>query len=261
MIRAERLTYRVQNRVILDSVSLVLERGAVVALVGPNGAGKSTLLRILAGEMEPSAGQVFLDDKPLKSYSKRELALRRAVMPQDVLLAFAFTAEEVVMMGRYPHSVNRHGRDGNTPADDRLIVRRSMEKTETTHLAERLYPTLSGGEQARVTLARVLAQETPVVFLDEPTASLDPRHQHLVMRQARRLADQGGTVLAILHDLNLASMYADQIALLRDGTIQAFGPPAEVLTRSILENVFSAKFQVTQHPFASCPLVVSLPLE
>lgn len=261
MLRAERLTYRVQNRVILNSVSLSLERGTVVVLVGPNGAGKSTLLKILAGELEPSEGQVYLDEKPLQSYAKRELALRRAVMPQEVLLAFAFTAEEVVMMGRYPHTLNRQGKSRSKPADDRRIVHQSMEKTETTHLAERVYPTLSGGEQARVTLARVLAQETPVVFLDEPTASLDPRHQHLVMSQARKLADQGGTVLAVLHDLNLAAMYADQIALLRDGAVQAFGPPAEVLTGSILESVFRAKFQVTQHPRASCPLVVSLPLD
>lgn len=261
MIRAEKLTYQVQNRVIVDSVSLALDRGSVVALVGPNGAGKSTLLKLLAGEMEPSEGQVFLDDKPLQSYSKRELALRRAVMPQEVLLAFAFTAEEVVMMGRYPHSLNRERRSANKPADDRLIVRQSMAKTETTHLADRVYPTLSGGEQARVTLARVLAQETPVVFLDEPTASLDPRHQHLVMSQARQLADQGGTVLAVLHDLNLASMYADQIVLLRDGTIQASGSPADVFTASILEGVFRTKFQVTQHPYASCPLVVSLPMQ
>lgn len=259
MIRAETLTYRVPNRVILDQVSISLGGGNVVALVGPNGAGKSTLLKILAGEIQPNEGKIFLDDKPLTSFSKGELALRRAVMPQEVLLAFAFTVEEVVMMGRYPHSLNR-GRTGQSQlTDDQAIVQQSMQKTETTHLSERLYPTLSGGEQARVTLARVLAQKTPIVFLDEPTASLDPRHQHLVMSQARRVADQGGMVLAVLHDLNLASMYADQIALLSDGSIQASGPPADVLTRPILEKVFQTRFRVTQHPLMSCPLVVSMP--
>lgn len=259
MIRAEALTYRVPNRVILDRISISLDAGNVVALVGPNGAGKSTLLKILAGEIEPNEGQVFFDEKPLGSYSKRALALRRAVMPQEVLLAFAFTVEEVVTMGRYPHSLVRNRTSPDQRTDDRMIVRKSMQKTETTHLSDRLYPTLSGGEQARVTLARVLAQETPIVFLDEPTASLDPRHQHLVMSQARKIADRGGIALAVLHDLNLASMYADQIALLNDGGIKAYGPPAKVLTTPILEDVFRTKFQVTNHPRMSCPLVISLP--
>lgn len=262
VLRAERLSYNVKGKTLLDNVDVQLRAGTVHALIGPNGAGKSTLLKLLAGDVAPSAGEIYVADRPLRTYAKDELALKRAVMPQDVVMSLAFTAEEVVAMGRYPHmatSGGRSKRSENGNADHATVIGESMAATESGHLRERLYPTLSGGEQARVTLARVLAQETPVVFLDEPTASLDPRHQHLVMRLARRIAQNGGTVLAVLHDMNLASTYADDVILLSRGRVRADGSPVDVLQPEILEEVFQAKFHVTDHPLLPRPLVLSLP--
>lgn len=254
-MRAEGASYRVGDNLLLNNVNLSLRAETFHALVGPNGAGKSTLLHVLAGDAYPTAGEVLFDQRPVRDFSKRELALKRSVMPQDVMLSLAFTAEEVVTMGRYPHMMAKRGAERQHAA----VVDESMQATDSAHMRERLYPTLSGGEQARVTLARVLAQETPVVFLDEPTASLDPRHQHLVMRLARRMAQQGGTVLAVLHDLNLASMYADDVILMSAGCIRAQGPPLNVLQPTILEDVFQTKFHVIDHPKLQQPLVVSLP--
>lgn len=254
MLQAHNVSYGWTEATLLDQVSLTVGSGEFVALLGPNGAGKSTLLKILSGELRPADGRVLLDGQPIEKYSKQALALRRAVMPQEVLLTFSFTAEQVVSMGRYPHATNkRPGRD------DATIVKESMGRTETSHLKERTYPTLSGGEQARVTLARVLAQETPLIFLDEPTASLDPRHQHLVMGVARDIANRGGSIVAVLHDLNLASLYADKIIMLAEGEVKASGKPTDVLTPVTLETVFQSKFHVVDHPLSPRPVVLSLP--
>lgn len=252
MLRAENISYQVGAQVLLRQVSLHVRQGSFTALIGPNGAGKSTLLKILSGDLLPDSGQVYMNDKPLGSYANKQLALLRAVMPQQVLLAFSFTSEEVVMMGRYPHR-SRNG------MNDEVIVTESMQRTETESLRGRIYPTLSGGEQARVTLARLLSQESPLLLLDEPTASLDPRHQHLVMRIARQVARGGGAVLAVLHDLNLAAAYADHVVILGDGEVKADGSPTEVFQTGILEDVFQTKFYVTAHPYTTGPLIVSLP--
>lgn len=275
VLSAHNVSYRIGSDIFLEDINVELQAGAVHALIGPNGAGKSTLLGVLAGDVDATAGELKLFGRPLNGYSMRDLALLRAVMPQDVVMALAFTAEEVVAMGRYPHIVakdsckSRADRPNDTARslgpkldgsdDHETVIIRSMEATESHHLRDRLYPTLSGGEQARVTMARVLAQQTPVVFLDEPTASLDPRHQHLVMHLARGIARDGGTVLAVLHDMNLAATYADDVILVSSGRIRAQGAPSDVLRPDILEDVFQAKFHVTKHPLLPCPLVLSLP--
>lgn len=263
-LRAEAVSYEISGVTLLHDVNLALRPGSFHALVGPNGAGKSTLLQMLAGDIVPSRGTVYLDERPLPTYSKKELALRRAVMPQDVVLSLAFTGEEVVMMGRYPHMSGKPGGGaangrGTRPEDHRAVVDRVMRDTESEPFRERLYPSLSGGEQARVTLARVLAQQTPIVFLDEPTASLDPRHQHLVMHLAQRCARRGGTVLAVLHDLNLAAAYADDVVLLSRGEVWAQGSPVEVLRPNLLKEVFQTEFHVAKYPHLPHPLVLSLP--
>ncbi|MGH2587641.1 MAG: ATP-binding cassette domain-containing protein, partial [Dehalococcoidia bacterium] len=176
MLEARDVSFRTGKALLLDGVSLTLARGEVLALVGPNGAGKSTLLRVLAGDLEPVTGEVLLEGRPLAEYAAHDLARRRAVMPQQTVLQFAFTAREVALMGRSPRL------RGSEREDDRAFVEGCMARTDCLQFAGRAYPTLSGGEQQRVTLARVLAQETPVLLLDEPTASLDIRHQDLVMR-------------------------------------------------------------------------------
>jgi iron complex transport system ATP-binding protein len=252
---ARDLTYRVGSRALVAGVSLEVREGEVVAVVGPNGAGKSTLLRLLAGDLAPSGGEVLLDGRPLASYRPTALALRRAVMPQNTALAFAFAALEVVLMGRHPHL-----RGGGESAHDLAVAREMMARTDTLDLADRTFPTLSGGEQARVTLARVLAQEAPLLLLDEPTAHLDPRHQHTTLALARATADAGGAVLAVLHDLNLAAVYADRVALFAQSRLVALGPPGQVPTAERLSDVFGIPFLVAQHPALARPLLVSQPL-
>lgn len=254
MLAAVAVSYVVDGRHLVRNVHLNLEPGTFIALLGPNGAGKSTLLRLLAGDLQPTAGEVLLDGRPLSAYSAAELALRRAVMPQSTFLSFAFTAAEVVSMGRHPHAARRG------PAQcDEAVVRRSMETTETAPLARRRFPTLSGGEQSRVTLARVLAQEAPIVLLDEPTSHLDPRHQHLVMGVARHLARQGYAVLAVLHDLNLAALYADRVAVMDRGELRVCAEPAQALRADLLAEVFQCPFLIEAHPRLARPLVLTLP--
>ncbi len=250
-IAAQAVTVQVGTQRLLAQLSLVVRPGEVLALAGPNGAGKSTLLRVLAGDLAPTSGVVLLDGRPLTTFRARELALRRAVLPQQTVLQFAFAAREVVTMGRHPHL----GR--NTPAEaDEAIVAAAMLKTETATLAARAYPSLSGGEQSRVSLARVLAQEAPILLLDEPTAALDLRHQQMVLATARELARAGAAVLAIMHDLNLAATYADQVALLAHGQLVAVGRPWQVLTAEILSTVFDYPIMVMPHPTCDCPLII-----
>lgn len=237
---------RVDERTLLDGVDVSATPGEILAILGPNGAGKTTLLRLLSGEWNPTSGSVELLGRPLPAMSLREQARVRAVLPQHTFLAFAFRCLDVVLMGRY----------GTAPGDDEAVARRAMEATDTADLAERSYPTLSGGEQTRVSLARVLAQETPVLFLDEPTASLDLRHQELVMRTLRGLADSGAVVVAVLHDLNVAARFADRVLLLSAGRVHAAGPTAAVLTAPVVEAVYRQPVTVVPHPITGLPLII-----
>jgi iron complex transport system ATP-binding protein len=258
MLETRNLSYTINDRDILQNVNLSLKAGEVMAIVGPNGAGKSTLLRLLSGDLHPTSGEIHLDGKRLPDYAPRDLALKRAVMSQSALVTFEFTAYEVAMMGRYPHQRFGTGSRG----DDKQIVSDAMQRTETEHLREQLYPTLSGGEAARVTLARVLAQETPLILLDEPTAALDLRHQQVVMKIARELASAGAAILAIVHDLNLAAAHADKVVMLHQGGVYAEGSPREVLTADTIENVFRLPVIVMEHPrpngHGATPLIVPL---
>jgi iron complex transport system ATP-binding protein len=208
----------------------------------------------LAGELAPSSGSVWLEGRPLSAYSAEELARRRAVLPQQTVLQFLFRVEEVVWMGRYPYL-----KDGlRTDADHQAVVSQAMRSTETEHLAGHSYPLLSGGEQARVSLARVLAQETRVLLLDEPNASLDVRHQMLVLELMRRLANDGAAVLAIVHDLSLAAACADVVWLLDRGELVAAGSPDIVMMEEILERVYRWPVRVLRRPDSAAPLVVPL---
>lgn len=253
VIEARSLSVVIGANTLLDDVSFDVRGGEVLALVGPNGAGKSTLLRAVSGDIEPTAGTVLLDGKETAAYHPRELALRRAVLPQQTFLQFAFTAREVVEMGRGA----RTGRLERERDDE--VIADAMERTETNTLANRTYPTLSGGEQARVTLARVLSQEAPILLLDEPTAALDLSHQQMVMEIARELAASGGAVLAILHDLNLAAAYADKLAILHHGRLVASDEPWKALDPALLSEVFDCPIAVARHPMRNCPLVLPLP--
>lgn len=249
LLQAESVSIQAGTRWLLRDISLAIDPGEIVALVGPNGAGKSTLLATLAGDLVPATGSVRLAGQEISSYRPKELALRRAVLPQQAIIQFAFTVREVVKMGRSPRS---------SALDDDRVIDRVLDQVDATPLASRIYPSLSVGEQARVSLARVLAQETPVLMLDEPTAALDLRHQQLVMTLSRELAEQGTAIVVILHDLNLAAAFADRIVLLKDGILMADGAPTETLNEPLLSAVFECEVAVTTHPLTGTPLVLPL---
>lgn len=238
------------GRTVLSEVSLALAAGEVVAVVGPNGAGKSTLVSVLAGDLAPAAGVATVDGRPVGQWRPKELALRRSVLPQHTTVAFPFTVAQVVAMGRAPWARTA------SAEEDADAIAEAMAVTEVTGFADRTFGTLSGGERARVALARVLAQRTPVLLLDEPTAALDLRHQDLVLAVATARAATGCGVLAVLHDLNLAAAYADRVAVVADGRLRACGPPAEVLTAELLTDVYQREVEVMAHPRTGSPLVL-----
>ncbi|PNE40745.1 iron complex transport system ATP-binding protein [Streptomyces yunnanensis] len=249
---ARALTVRLGGRTVLDGVHLAATAGEVVALVGPNGAGKSTLLAALAADLPAADGEVRIDGRPADAWSAPELALRRAVLPQSAALSFPFTVAEVVRMGRAPWA--------GTPAadEDESAVAAAMAATEVTPFSARPFSALSGGERARVALARVLAQRAPLLLLDEPTAALDLRHQELVLRICRQRAAAGDAVVVVLHDLGLASAYADRAAVLHGGRIAAQGPPAEVFEADLLSRIYRQPIEVVAHPGTGTPLVVPI---
>ena len=252
-LRADYVSYAVDEKVLVSEVKLELNPGDLLAVVGPNGAGKSTLCGLLAGDIAPMAGSIQVCGHGLQRTKPAVLARLRAMLTQQTQIRFPFTAREVVMMGRHPHI-----RQWRSPKEaDFSAVEDAMRAVQVTHLADRIYPTLSGGEQRRVSLARVLAQDTPVLLLDEPTDALDISHQQLVMSLCRRLADQQRAVLAVLHDLNLAAAYADRIVVLSEGQVVALGKPEEVLTPELLYEVFKQRVIVIPHPQTNKPVVLA----
>jgi iron complex transport system ATP-binding protein len=230
--RLDGVGLRVGGRWLIRHITLDLYAGELLVVVGPNGAGKSTVLSLLAGDVEPTEGTVSLTGSTL------ELARRRAVLPQQHLLSFPFTVGDIAAMGRAPWTGTE------LEDDDAIAVDTALEQTGMTAFAGRLLPTLSGGEQARAALARVLAQRAAIVLLDEPTAALDLRHQEDVMTIARDRAGAGDAVLAVVHDLQLAAAYADRLALLHDGSLVAVGPPADVLVPDRLSHVYGLPIRV-----------------
>ena len=241
LLSARGVGVRYDDNPILSDVDVDIRGGELVVLVGPNGAGKSTLLGVLAGDIEPTVGGVSLDDKPLPAYAARELARQRGVQLQKQGLAFGFRVREVVQMGRSPW--HRTARED----DDERVVSESMQRADVVEFAARLYPTLSGGEQARTSFARLLAQETPVLMLDEPTAALDIRHQESLLAVARSAAQAGAAVVVVLHDLSLAAAYADRIVMLAHGRVRANGAPRDVLTSELLTEVYEHPVEVIDH--------------
>jgi iron complex transport system ATP-binding protein len=254
MLRAEDLQVCRGRRSVLRHVDLTLRAGEVLGVLGPNGAGKSSLLGALCGELAPAQGRVTLEGRPLGAWPARERAQRLAVLPQSSTLNFAFRVEEVVAMGRLPHASGRER--------DVEIVAEALAAADAVHLAGRSYLALSGGERQRVHLARVLAQLWPghagqVLLLDEPTAMLDPQHQHGILQAVQTMARSGVAVLVVLHDLNLAARYCDRLLLLKEGGVHSLGTPGEVLRSGPLEAVFGLAVLVQRHPLRGHPLIIA----
>jgi len=238
VIAARGVTVELDGRIVLEAVDLDVLDGEVLVLVGPNGAGKSTLLSVLSGERAPAAGSVTVDGRSIGDYGAEELARSRSVFTQENAVSFPFRVAEVVAMGRAPWARTVASRD------DVDVVARSLAEADVADLASRRMTHLSGGEKARVALARVLAQRTRTVLLDEPTAALDLRHEEEVMRLARGMAADGRAVCVVLHDLALAAAYADRMALIAHGTLTAIGTPREVLTEQRVADAYGLPVRV-----------------
>jgi iron complex transport system ATP-binding protein len=232
-LSASNVTIEFGGATIVEQASLSLRGGELVALVGPNGAGKTTLMRALAG-LVPADGTIAFDGKPLQSLNLRERARAVAYLPQGHIFHWPMTVESIVMLGRTPHA----DAFSSTTPDDRAAVAHALATTETEIFAQRAVTTLSGGEKARVALARALATQAPILLADEPTAALDPRHQLVVMELLRSAARGGNAILAIMHDLTLAARFADRVLVMDRGRIVAEGTPDEALSAERLASVF-----------------------
>ncbi|MFQ5945445.1 MAG: heme ABC transporter ATP-binding protein, partial [Anaerolineae bacterium] len=243
---------------VLQGIGVEIRAGERVALIGPNGSGKTTLLRLLSGFLRPDRGEVRLEGRLLSQYSRREVARRLAVVPQTLEVPFAFTVEELVLMGRTPY-MSPWGGPGPR---DVVVVREALERMGVSPLEDRPYPELSGGERQRVVLALALAQEPQILLLDEPTAHLDINHQVEVLDLVRALNRESGlTVAAAMHDLNLAALYFGRLLLLDGGRIVADGPPQKVLEARRIARAFGARVRIQDHPVRAVPQVILLPQE
>ena len=240
IVRVEALSFGYPGRDVLRGIDFSARAGEVVGLCGPNGAGKSTLLRLILGLLSPRAGRVVLGGDPVAELERREIARRAALLMQDGPLELPLSAREVVALGRLPH-LRRF--EAERPSDQAAIDA-AMELTDTRAFADRRVTELSGGERHRVQLARALAQDTPLLLLDEPTASFDVAHQLQALRMLRAAAARGRAVLVAMHDLSLAARSCDRILLLGDGCLQADGPPAQALTEDNLARLFRVRARV-----------------
>lgn len=243
MIELEDVGYRIGGNWLVRDISLTIENGTLWGLIGPNGAGKSTLLRLISGELLPTTGEIRIFGKPIRSYKPKELARLRAYLQQKRDINFPFTSLEVVLFGRHPHLNGT--KETNT---DVSIAKGALQQVDADMFEERLYTTLSGGEASRVDVARILAQAPDLYLLDEPTNHLDPRYQVQILNLCKSICNRGKTVITAIHDLNLASMYADQLLLLREGVAVACGPSETVLTLDMLSDVYSIPFDILPHP-------------
>lgn len=250
MLRAECIDYKLQNKQLLKDVSFSLRDGEMVAILGANGAGKSTLMSLLSGEKRPSQGRVVLDGKEISTYTKKALAGKRAMLKQQNNISLAFTVAEVVLMGRYGCYKEK------PQARDLLAVSETMEICGLAHLSERSMLTLSGGEQQRVHLARVLTQlwdcKNGLLLLDEPVSSMDIQFQHQTLAIAAALARKGFTVVTVLHDINLAAQYANRILMLKAGRKWWDGTPSEVLNTQTLFSALAVHTNVHTDPTTLC---------
>jgi len=233
-LTAEKLSVTLSRRGVLRDVSLALEKQRLVALVGPNGAGKTTLLRALAGLL-PSRGTVQVGGEALSSLSLRERAKRFGYLPQGHMVHWPLPARDIVALGRYPHGATDPSR--LTPGDSDAVLR-AMQVADVVAFSDRRVTELSGGERSRVALARVFAVEAPVILADEPTSSLDPRHQIDVMKSLRTAADYGTLVIVVTHDLGLAARFAETVLVLSEGRLVSQGNPAEALSEHVMADVF-----------------------
>lgn len=250
-MRLEGVGYSYGLEPVLENISLSLKPGLFYGIVGPNGAGKSTLLKLLDRYLHPQTGTIFLNDRNLESWGLEKLAKEIALIPQTSHY-FAFTVQEVVLLGRTPF----YARLGVPGTKDYQIVEECMRVTEVEHLARRLVSDLSGGERQRVTLARAFAQQTEILLLDEPTTHLDLEHQIKTCQLLKDKTKQGVTSVAVLHDLNLVANYCDYVFVLVQGRLAGEGIPQAVFTPALIKQVFNVTIPSLYHPVTGRPIIV-----
>jgi len=254
-IQTENLTFAYKDKPVLDGVSLSVERGEMVGILGPNGSGKTTLLKIFSAVLR-GRGEVKVNGRSIKTYGKRELSRLFAMVPQESQILFPYTVAEIVLMGRasYHSPLALEGRK------DLEVARASMELTDSLPFSDRYLHELSGGEKQRVIIARALAQEPEILLLDEPSAFLDLKHQVQVFELMRRLnRERSLTIVAALHDLNLAAIFFPRLVMLRDGRIYRDGSPKEVLTAGTIEEIYGIRVRVEPDPSGDKPQLFICP--
>ncbi len=241
VIEAIELEYFIEGNKIIDRISIDVSKGRFYAVVGPNGSGKTTLLDILSGSIKPQRGRVKLMDKDIRDMTRRDIARKVAVLPQDTSVLFDFCVFDVLVMGRHPY------RDafGTLDIEDLRLVDSVIDELGLGELLNRPITQISGGERQRCFLGRVIVQDTPIVFLDEATSNLDPYYTHEILGRIKRMtARKGVTVVSVFHDLSLASMYGDYVFFMKNGRIEYKGEVREVMVPEIVEDVFSVKIKV-----------------
>ena len=244
-VEVQDLSFSYRNGRVLRGVSFTLGGGEILGVIGPNSAGKTTLLRLLSRVLTPEAGRIFLFGRDLAAMAKREVARHVAVVPQEFQVAFPFTVEQVVSMGRYPHT---HGIGLENP-DDQQVVQQALDETGTSHLSRKYLDQLSGGEKQRAVIARALAQEPRLLLLDEPMAHLDLSHQMEIVRLLKRLKQERGlTIILVSHDLNAAVECSDRLLLLKSGEVVTAGRPEEVMRPEILEKAYGCPIWIGTDP-------------
>jgi len=240
-----------KNRVLTD-IDLTIKKGKIYGLVGPNGSGKTTLLDLLSGRYQPQNGTICFQGQPTSSFSTTKIAKQLAFVPQEFNLGFDFTVFDIVLMGRHPHIP----RFSNPSQHDLLLVNNALKKMDMGHLKNRLVTELSGGEKQRVIVARAIAQDTDVLILDEATSNLDIHHTMTIMNVIRKKTDSEQlTVIAAIHDLNLASLFCDELIVLKNGTLYKQGAISELITQELIREVFSVDANIVQDSCKSIPRI------
>lgn len=248
MVKLFEASYSLPNKCLLYPINFNVNHRELLVIMGANGAGKSTLIKLIARLLKPSSGRIEFSGKNLSDYTIKELAKKRAVLAQHYEISFELTAREIIMMGRYPFFIS------NPSSTDEAIVDAVLTKMEISHLANRTYQTLSGGEAQKVQMCRVLAQiestnqHSPLLLLDEPVSHLDIKFQYHLLAMAKSLTFVNTTVVAVLHDINLALKYADRILFLKDGRMEHLHKKSEVITEKIIKNIFDVDSMLIQIP-------------
>jgi iron complex transport system ATP-binding protein len=255
-VEVQGISFRYRTGQGVEDVTFQAFPGELLGVVGPNSAGKSTLLRLLSKVVAPQQGRILIEGRDLATLPRMALARRVAVVPQEFHVAFPFLVAEVVLMGRYPHVAGGSWGGTQEGTRDRVVAQAALEATGTAHLARRRMDELSGGERQLVSLARALAQEAPILLLDEPTAHLDLRHQGIVLEiLLNHHRERQGTTVLVSHDLNLAAEHCDRLLLLAGGRVRAVGRPEEVITPEHLEPAYGCPVAVERHPVSGRPRV------